>query len=65
LCLWRNKLGIQLKGDAELNLLGGIQLRIADQIPVATVTTAATNAGVATLDATRVTTELTTTKAGK
>jgi hypothetical protein len=61
----QKQLGIQLKGDAELHMMGGIPLRLADQIPAATVTTAMTNAGITDGDATTVTNVLTKKKATK
>jgi hypothetical protein len=59
------QLGTPLKGDAELHLLAGMPIHPNHLISVATVTTAATTAGLSTADATKLTNELTRRKATK
>lgn len=59
------QLGIQLKGDAELHLLGGMPLRPCDQIVNADVTAAASIAGFSAGDSTTLTDALTECDVGK
>lgn len=61
----QKQLGIRLTGDAELHLLAEMPFRLSDLVPLATVTTAATNGGTAPNDITKLTTALTKGKGGK
>jgi hypothetical protein len=53
------QLGTPLKGDAQLHLLAGMGGNVGEQLLATTVTTAATAAGMAGADVTRLTNELT------
>jgi hypothetical protein len=58
------RLGIQLKGDAELNMLAGGPQRICDQLSCAAISTVATDAGFSAGDATTLTEALVKSGAG-